>query len=102
MFDCLKPAIDDDRSLSRAECSGLQPKVIICIERLFNGGRYSKQSLLFHYFFFKGKNTPKLLHKIGAPCKRKPPHGSLAFEWNFFLTRWLVRFYDQKSAFHAD
>ena len=58
-----------------------------------------------YYFiisFSKEKNTPKLLHKIGAPCKRKPPHGSLAFEWNFFLTRWLVRFYDQKSAFHAD
>ena len=55
MFDCLLPPIDNDRSLSRAECSGLQPKVIICIERLFNGGRYSKQSLLFHYFFFKGK-----------------------------------------------
>ena len=24
-------------AFSRAECSGLQPKVIICIERLFNG-----------------------------------------------------------------
>ena len=70
MFDCLRPAIDNDRSLRRAECSGLQPKVIICIERLFNGGRYSKQSLLFHYFFFKGKKkkkTRKLLRKIGAP-----------------------------------
>ncbi len=39
MFDCLQPAMDNDRPLSRAECSGLQLKVIICIhvERLFNG-----------------------------------------------------------------
>ena len=37
MFDCLQPVIDNGRSLSRAECSGLQPNVIICIERLFNG-----------------------------------------------------------------
>ena len=37
MFDCLQPAIDNDRSFGRAECSGLQPQVIICIERLFNG-----------------------------------------------------------------
>ena len=37
MFDCLQPAIDNDRSFSRVECSGLQPKVISCIERLFNG-----------------------------------------------------------------
>ena len=33
----LQPAIDNDWFLSRAECSGLQPKVIICIESLFNG-----------------------------------------------------------------
>ena len=44
MFDYLQPAIDNDRSLSRVECSGLQPKVIFCIEELFNGERYSKQS----------------------------------------------------------
>ena len=37
MFDCLQPVIDNDRFLSRAECSGQQPKVIICIEKLFNG-----------------------------------------------------------------
>ena len=37
MFVCLQPAIDNDRSFSRVECSGLQPKVISCIERLFNG-----------------------------------------------------------------
>ena len=84
MFDCLQPAIDNDRFLSRAGCSGLQPKVIICIERLFNGGRYSEQSLLFHYLILKGKNTRKLLRKIGAPCKRKPLHGSLVFKWISF------------------
>ena len=37
MFDCLQPAIDNDRSLNRAEFSGLLPEVIISTERLFNG-----------------------------------------------------------------
>ena len=62
MFDCFYPAIDNDRSLSRAECSGLKPKVIICIKRLFNGQGYSKQSL-FHYFSFKGKQSTQVTGK---------------------------------------
>ena len=44
------------------------------------------QNNLYYFIisFSKEKNTPKLLRKIGAPCKRKPLHGSLAFEWISF------------------
>ena len=71
MFDCLQPAIDNDRFLSRVGCSGLQPKVIICIERLFNGGRYSEQSLLFHYLILKAKKYTQVTAKNRRPMQKK-------------------------------
>ena len=40
-----------------------------------------------HFFiisFSKEKNLRKLLRKIGALFKRKPLHGTLAFEWFSF------------------
>ena len=80
MFSCLY-----DRSLGRAERSGLQPKVIICIERLLMVK--DTQSNLYYFIVSsvqRKKNTRKLLRKIGAPCKGKPLHGSLAFEWFSF------------------
>ena len=82
MFDCLKPAIDNNRSLSRAECSSLQPKVIICIEKLFKV-KVTQKTFIISLFLFQRKkiHARKLLWKIGALCKRKPLHGKLTFEW---------------------
>ena len=57
----------------------------------------TQNSLNYLIISFSKKNTLKLLQKLGTPCKRKPLHGTLAFEWISFSRD--VRFYDQKTCF---
>ena len=67
MFDCLLPAIDNDRSLSRAECSGLQPKVII-LQKGFLMVKDTQNNLYYFIISFsKEENTRKF------SCEKQTP-----------------------------
>ena len=97
MFGCLQPPIDNDRSLSLAECSGLQPKVIICIERLLMVK--DTQNNLYQFIMSFSKKVHLSYCEKQAPLA-KENHCMARWHLNGFLSHEMFSsLYDQKTRF---